>query len=491
MLVGSIVGIIASVGLAAAMLPLRSHLSIATTALVLVVPVVAGVMVGGLGAGTASVAAGFLVYDFAFVPPYYTLSAGPGQDWVALAVYAVVMLLVAQLVAHLAAARSEAGTRAADAQRLYELSELLVKDQSVQEVLETIVSAVRNVFDVPGVALLLPSEDRLDVRASAGEPMSQEQLSQLDPTSGIPVSMGTAATASDRTQAVALSASGRPVGILALGGLAGSVVDRELLQTFANHAALALERAQLQEQALRSELMEEVDRLRSALLGAVSHDLRTPLATLKVASSMLLDCTVSLPDADIEELHGLIDAQTDRLTRLVTSLLDMTRFQAGVLELQRAPWSLLELVTEAVASLRTALGGRPVLVTIPDGVPPVDVDRLLVGQVLVNLLENADRHAPPEGAVAVTGEVRSDRVAVLVSDQGPGVPPEERETVFDRFVRFDTGGRSGLGLAIAKTFVEAHGERIWVEEVPGGGSRFVFTLPFTPIDGTVSSGNGS
>jgi two-component system, OmpR family, sensor histidine kinase KdpD len=485
-LIGSIVGVVTAVGFGAAMLPLRSHLSIATAALVLVVPVVAGVTVGGLRAGITSVAAGFLVYDFAFVPPYDTLTVGRPQNWVALGVYAVVMLLVAQVVAHLEAARSQAQRKAVETQRLYDLSELLVKDRSLADLLETIVTAVRTVFEVPGVALLLPVEGRLAVAASAGEIMPAEQLRQLDPESRIPVSMGTAAPVHDRLQAVALSASDRPIGLLALRGRSVSAPDRALLRTFANHAALAVERAQLQQQALRAELLQEVDRLRRALLGAVSHDLRTPLATMKVASTTLLDRTISLSEADTDELHGLIDVQTDRLNRLVTSLLDMTRFQAGALEIHRQPWSIIDLVSETLASLRSALGSRPVEVILPEWLPPVDVDHLLVGQVLANLLENADRHAPPESPISVAAAVRASRLAISVTDTGPGVPPEEREAVFDTFVRFDTGGRSGLGLAIAKTFVEAHGEHIWVEDAPGGGARFVFTLPLAATNGTKS-----
>ncbi len=482
-LLGSILGILIALGLGAAMLPLRAHLSVATTALVLVVPVVAGVIVGGFPAGVTSVAAGFLVYDFAFIPPYYTLTVGRAQNWVALGVYAVVMLLVAQVVTHLESARSQAQRKAVETRRLYDLSELLVKDRSLGDLLETIVTAVRTVFEVPGVALLLPVEGRLTIAASAGEIMPPEQLRQLDPESRIPVSMGTAAPVHDRLQAVALSASDRPIGLLALRGLPVSAADRALLRTFANHAALAVERAQLREQALRSQLLEEVDRLRRALLGAVSHDLRTPLATMKVASTTLLDRTVSLSDADTDELHGLIDAQTDRLTRLVTSLLDMTRFQTGALEIHRESWSILDLVSETLTSLRSALGSRPVEVILPEWLPPVDVDHLLVGQVLANLLENAHRHAPPESPITVAAAVRAGRLVISVTDSGPGVPPEELEAVFDSFVRFDTGGRSGLGLAIAKTFVQAHGEHIWVEDAPGAGARFVFTLPLAVTNG--------
>jgi two-component system sensor histidine kinase KdpD len=482
-LIGSAIGVALTVGLGAAMIPLRSHLSIATAGLVLVVPVVAGVMTGGYVGGVVSVVAGFLVFDYVFVPPYYTLSVGAAENWAALAVYAVVMLLVARVVGRLDLARSEAQTRAAEAQRLFELSELLVEDRSVEELLQSIVKAVQAVFDVEGAAVLLPTDGHLAIAASAGTALSPQELRQLAAESGIPVRVGTVHGAPGELRAVALSAAGRPVGILALRGLPASASDRDLLRTFANHAALALERTQLRSQAVRSELLEEVDRLRRALLGAVSHDLRTPLATMKVASSTLLDPESTLSDEDAKELYGLLDIQTDRLTRLVTSLLDMTRYQAGVLEVERKPWSVLDLVGDTVASLRPALGDRAIDVMLPGSLPPVVVDHLLIGQVLANLLDNAQRHAPPNTAITVAAEMRGDRLALSVSDRGPGVPLSERETVFESFVRYDSGGRSGLGLAIAKAFVDAHGERIWVEDGPGGGARFVFTMAVASTNG--------
>jgi two-component system, OmpR family, sensor histidine kinase KdpD len=474
---GSVVGIALSICFGAVMLPFRSHLSIATAALVLVVPVVAGVINGGFPAGVASVVAGFLVYDLGFIPPYDRLRVQTTRDWVALGVYLVVMLLVARVVANLDSARSEAHRRADETRRLFDLSELLVEDRSVEELLKTIVQAVSTVFELPGVALLVPNADRLEIAASSGEELSRDQLRRLDPHSGVPVSLGIGPGAPHEVRTVALTAAGRPVGMLAMRGTPASEADRALLRTFANHAALALERAQLREQALRSELLEEVDRLRHALMGAVSHDLRTPLASMKVASSTLLNPSTPLSSADVHELHGLIDTETDRLTRLVTNLLDMTRFDAGVLEVRRGPRSVRSLVDEAVIAIRSATGERAVRTTIADKLPDVDVDQLLIGQVLANLLDNANRHSPPNGQITVTGEIRGDRIAVSIADEGPGVPATEREAVFDRFVRFDTGGRSGLGLTIAKTFVEAHGERIWVEDGPGGGARFVFTLP--------------
>jgi two-component system sensor histidine kinase KdpD len=227
---------------------------------------------------------------------------------------------------------------------------------------------------------------------------------------------------------------------------------------------------------MRSELLEEVDRLRHALLGAVSHDLRTPLATMKVASSTLLSPPNPLSETDLHELYGLIDLETDRLTRLVTSLLDMTRIDAGVLVARPSSTPVRAVLEETVAAVRSQLTDHSIEIDLAEHLPDVLVDRLLIGQVLANLIDNADRHAPPHTMITVAAEARADRVAVSVADAGQGVPTSERDAIFDRYVRYDTGGRAGLGLTIARTFVEAHGQRIWVEDSPAGGARFVFTL---------------
>ncbi len=477
-LLGSVVGVASSVGLGAVMVPFRSHLSVATAALVLVVPVVVGVVTGGFTAGVVSVLSGFVVYDYAFVPPYHTLSVGIAEDWVALVVYAAVMLMVAWVVTGLVTARAEAMERTAEAGRLFALSELLVKEGTVDELLRTIVQAVATAFEVPGVTLLVLQAERLEVAATAGQSLFPEELRRLDPRSGVPVSLGTASGSGspDSIQTVALTASGRPVGILAIKGMPAREADRALLRTFANHAALALERAQLRDQAMRSELLEEVDRLRHALLGAVSHDLRTPLATMKVASSTLLSPPNPLADADLHELYGLIDVETDRLTRLVTSLLDMTRIDAGVLVARPTSTPVSAVIEETVAAFGSQLTDHTIEIDLAEDLPDVLVDRLLIGQVLANLIDNADRHAPPHTVITVAAEARGDQVAVSVADAGAGVPTLERDAIFDRYVRYDTGGRAGLGLTIARTFVEAHGQHIWVEDSPDCGARFVFTL---------------
>jgi two-component system sensor histidine kinase KdpD len=483
--VGALVGVALAVAAGAAMLPFRPHLSVATAALVLVLPVLAGSVVGGVGPGVVSVAAGFLVFDLLFVPPYRSLSVQRPQNLVALVVYAVVMLFVVNMVSRLDAARADARERADEARRILDLSDLLVEDRSIDDLLESVVRAVAHLFDVPGVALLVPDRDdgTLRVAASAGEALTGAELRGLEPRSGVPVGLGTGSASADELQTVALIAGGEPVGLLALRTMPDSEEERTLLRSFVNHAALALERARLRDQALRSELLEEVDRLRHAMVGAVSHDLQTPLATVKVASSTLADPQMPLSDEDVEELHVLIDVEVDRLIRLVGSLLDVTRIDAGVLELHRGPRSVPALVQEAVGSLHSSLGDHDVATEFREPLPDVDVDPVLIRQVLANLLDNANRHAPPESVITVAGEVRGDRVALSVTDEGPGIPAHEREFVFDRFARFDTAGRTGLGLAIAKTFVEAHGERIWVEDTSGHGSRFVFTLPTAAPNG--------
>jgi two-component system sensor histidine kinase KdpD len=460
------------------MFPLRSHLSVATTALVLVVPVVLGVTIGGFIAGIVATATGFLAYDFVFIPPYYTLSVGALQNWAALGVYVVVTVMIAQVVARLDIARAEAGDRAAGARRLLDVSELLVRESSMPDLLVTIVTTVRQAFDLDGAALLLPVEERLELVASSGVPLSEVEVRHLSADYAVPVSLESGTVQRGVVQAIALVASGQAIGLLALRGLRGTSRDRDLVRLFANHLALALERTQLREQAVRAQLLEEVDRLRRSLVGAVSHDLRTPLATIKVSTSTLLDPEAPVSASEVTNLLRLIDTQADRLNRMVTNVLDMTRIQSGALELRRRPAAVEDLVNEAFS----VLGSLPELSLVeweaPDNLPLVDVDHVLICQVLANLIDNATRHAPDDTKVTVSAQCSQDgTVEVTVADRGPGVAADERATIFQMFNRREAGGRGGLGLAIAQAFVEAHGQRIWVDEGNEPGARFIFTLP--------------
>jgi two-component system sensor histidine kinase KdpD len=462
--------------LAAAMLPLRSHLTIATSALVLVVPVVLGVVVGGFFAGVVAVIGGFLVYDLLFIPPYLTLDVGAAENWTALGVYAAVLLPVARVVAGMNAARAKARQRGTQIRELFELSAILVEDKPFDELLTVIVHTLRDVFDARQVALLLPRNSQLEIVASAGATLTDEDRDRLLPAAGELASLDTDPSGRRDPFGLALIAAGRPVGLLMVSGKRLAEQEREPLLLFANQVALAIERAQLREQALRAELTEEVERLAGTLVAAVSHDLRTPLASIKASSSVLADPELRIGSQARQELAGLIDAQADRLAALVSNLLDMSRVQAGVLRPRYTMTTLEHLVTTVLKDLPPALRAR--VVTTAAQLPPIDVDQVLIARVLTNLLENAGRHGPRGTPITIAAALSdAATVTVSVTDHGPGVSPDRRGEIFGMFPRRPGDAGTGLGLTIAKAFIEAHGQRIWTEDVPGAGARFCFTLP--------------
>jgi two-component system sensor histidine kinase KdpD len=461
--------------LTGAMLPLRGSLSVATTALILVVPVVIGVVIGGFGAGVLSVGAGFLVYDFFFIKPYLTLWVGAPQNWVALGVYVAVMLPVARVVAGMNTARARELRQGRELRQLFELSDLLVEDKPLDVLLSVIVTALADVFGARQVALFLPADGRLELVRSVGASLTASQLRDVLPAPGTP-------TAHSQQRSgllvLALTASGRPVGLLALSAEAAARHEREPLLLFANQIALAVERAQLREQALRTRVNEEMARLAKTLVAAVAHDLRAPLASIKASSSTLSDAELEIGPDSRRHLAALIDVQADRLADLVQNLLDMSRIQAGVLRPRCTVTTLSTLVADVLADSPPAWHENDVRAELPDELPPIDADLVLMSRVLANLVDNAVRHSPAGAPVVIrAAALPSGVIELSVTDHGPGVDPGRRDEIFQLFARRDDDAGAGLGLAIAKTFVAAHGQRIWVEDAPGGGARFCFTLP--------------
>jgi two-component system sensor histidine kinase KdpD len=485
-LTGALGALVLIAVLSAVMLPFRSHLSVATPALVLVIPVVLGVTYGGFGAGVVGVVAGFVAYDLLFIPPYGSLRVGVGQDWVALVVYAVVMMLVARMVTFLQEARAAARRREDEARRLFMLSDQLIGDKALGPLLDLIVDTIHQAFGPRWVAVLLPEDGELVVVAHAGEDMTDEERRLVAPAGGrlTPIRLGGTAAAPGTT--VVLTTTSGPVGLLAVAGTLDDPHDLPLLHAYANQAALAIERAQLQGQALRTELLEEADRWRGALLGAVSHDLRTPLASVKTAVTTLRATGPDLPPSAREELLELIEEQADSLERLVTNLLDMTRLEAGSLTLQRAVTPVSDLLDEAVASLGAV--APSLRRDLPRDLPPVDVDQVLMVRVLANLLANAARFSPPGQSVEVRARTNEPGGAVVVEvrDHGPGVPADERDQIFQMVNRVAGAGRAGLGLTIATAFVQAHGQTIAVSDAPGGGASFSFTMPRATVPADVA-----
>ncbi len=475
--------------LLALLLPFRAHLSTATPALVFVLPALVGVVIGGFLPGVVGALGGFLVYDLFFLPPYNTLTVRSPQNWIALAVYAAVVLIVSQVVAKLRSAREEAERRTVESERLYELSQALIGDLTLSQLLTHMVAIVQSVFTPRWTALVLPESESesgdlgaraaLRVAARAGQPLTEVDVASVT-SGGQTRSLGLLDDAGPRRVSVALVVSHRPVGMLVLQDVQLVEHDRSLLGTFANQAALAVDRAQLSEQALRARLLDEIDRWRRALMGAASHDLRTPLASIKTAVSNLRQVDARLSPEDRAELLELIELQSDRLARLVTNLLDMTRLEAGALELRPAPIGFTDLVGEAVALLGGIVTPGRVAVDTPEDLPLLHLDHVLMSQVLANVLENAERLSPDESVIRVAARRapgNAARVEIAVTDDGPGIAPEDRERVFEMFSQNGGGGRAGLGLAIARAFVEAHGGLIWIDPEVDGGARVVFTVP--------------
>jgi two-component system sensor histidine kinase KdpD len=480
--------VIAVLGTAAAtlgLLAVRPEVSKTNVVLTFLAVVVAAAATGGLGPGAVAAVAGFLAFDILFLPPYRTLVVSDRQDYLSLAVYLLTAFVVSYLVGALERRRVQAERREQETRTLYELSTSLVAHGSLDDTLSSVVRTVRSLFNLAGCAIVLPEGDGVRIAARDGEtPSGLERI--LAPTLGTGLGgrlqPGQALT-------VPLRAGADPVGALVV--VAGGPdspsfgeAERRLLATFANQAALAVEQGRQEEARARTRALEETDRLRTALLNSVSHDLRTPLASIKASASSLLDREVQWSDEQRHEFLTTIDEEADRLTRLVHNLLDMSRIEAHALDLRLEETSLAEIAGSVVRRARspasTAAAGQRVDVRVPESVPPVLADPVLLEQVLANLLDNAVRYG--EGSpIAVLARELEDAVEVRVVDHGPGIPEPERERVFDQFYRLKGGGRrpegTGMGLSICRGIVAALRGGLRVETTPGGGATFILTLP--------------
>ena len=390
---------------------------------------------------------------------------------------------VARVVARLQDLRAEAVRQETAARQLLEVTEVLVADRPIVELFERVVTSLTSTFSLRGAALYLSGDHGLYRVAIAGEEFRESELTALLPSAGRPTTFEVGA-GDRRSIGLTLSVGSRPVGLLLLAGVGLRRRDWGRLQTYANQLAVALDRQVLRDQALRAELLEEVDALRDALMGAVSHDLRTPLASITAAASALNDREAALSVRDRVELGELIESQAKRLARLVTNILDMTRIEDGRLKLspRRLPLGpLLTEVAEEYGALARAQGVS-VAVEAPSGMADAAADPDRTRQVLHNLLSNALKFTPSGRSVHLSAGAEGARLCIDVRDEGVGVPPAMREKLFGKFSRLspaldDTEG-TGLGLYISRRLVEAQGGRLTYEPGPDGrGSHFRVTLP--------------
>jgi two-component system sensor histidine kinase KdpD len=277
------------------------------------------------------------------------------------------------------------------------------------------------------------------------------------------------------------------------GGALATPEQLHLLETFAAQTALAIERVALVDEAQQARLRSETERLRNSLLSAVSHDLRTPLATITGSASALVEQEARLDAAARRELAQAIQEEADRLNRLVHNLLEMTRLESGGVRVRKDWHPLEEVVGSALARVEKRLGERRVDIDLPPELPLVPLDPLLIEQVLINLLDNAIKYTPEGSPIDISAAVEDRAVGVTVADRGPGFAPGEEAQIFEKFYRGqDAGTRTGagLGLAISRGIVEAHGGRITAEPRAGGGAVFRFTLPLAAEPPEVRTDDG-
>jgi two-component system sensor histidine kinase KdpD len=441
-----------------------------------------------LGRAPASVAALLSVaaFDFFFVPPRFTFAVSDTQYLVTFAIMMLAAMLIATLTHRMRLQTEAARQREQRNYALYRVSQELAAAADRERLLESIVRLTRDLFGADVVVLIPHGADRVAVEAGDetlfGGGEHERGVAQWVFDNAGPAGIGTPTLPAARALYLPLMASQGAIGVLGVRPVDGAPSldpdQRRLLDTFASQAALALERIQLAEQASASRVQAETERLRSSLLSSVSHDLRTPLAVITGAASALLG-EPALPDSARREMAESIAEESARLNRLVGNLLDMTRLEANALDVKRDWHSLEEVIGAAVRRLGP-IGDRTLRVQVAPGLPLVQLDDVLIEQVLFNLLDNAVKHTSATSPIEVVARSVGDAVEVEVRDRGPGLPAGEEELVFEKFYRLKRGDQprgAGLGLAICRGIVEAHGGRIVALNRPEGGAIFRFTLP--------------
>ena len=421
--------------------------------------VVGAAVAGGFWSGLVAAA----IASLAFGSTYRSYAAGLDEsgDIVAAIVFLAVALVVGLLVGSAAEERLRAARREREAQLLSHLSTKLLSGEVPDRVLDDFAWVL---LDPLGLATceISASIDGTEIRARAERPGIQGG----GPVEIVPLVVGNVPFGT-------LTAE-RPSGRRAL-----TKDQRFLLEAATRQAAATLDRARLDARARLAQLDAETNELRAAMFSSVTHDLRTPLASIKAGVTSLLDPAATHDPTQERELLTTILEETDRLNRLVGNILDLAKIRAGALTPSREPTALDEIVESALARLRPQFAGLTVRTDIAPELPDVWVDPVQIDQVLANLLENAIRHSPSGGEVEVDVAPHDGFMQIRVIDQGPGIPAEERERVFDAFYRGEKRPErpgSGLGLAIAKAVVVAHGGKIWIEEAHGGGTAVVFEI---------------
>jgi two-component system sensor histidine kinase KdpD len=440
------VGVLASAGVvvlvSAVVALLKPHVPVLSLGALYVLAVLPVAILWGTALAAIVSVASMLVFNWFFLPPYHSFHLQESQNWLALAIYLVLAVAVGALAARARARRDDAEQRRAESHALAEAALDLLRGRTLDEELGRLAALTAGVLGVEGARLELGEQPPLD-----GE------------------------------QALPLEAGLRCVATLLIDEEANvdDAVRRRFLPSLAALLAVVAERSRLEAEALEAEALRRSDALKTALLRAVSHDLRSPLTAILASADALASPGLSLEPEDRLALAETIQGEAARLDRVVGQLLDLSRLEAGAVEPHREVWPVDELVGQALAGL----GGDAARVRLDVGpeTPPVEVDAAQVERVLANLIDNALQYSPPGAAVLVRAESGATELRLHVVDSGPGLPAEERDALFLPFRRGTAGQLgSGLGLSIARGFAEANGGRLWAQDDPAGG-HLVLSLP--------------
>src|SRR6266545_1526195 len=455
-----------------------------------------------LGRGPAILAslAAFLIYDWFFTQPYHQLTIRDPDEWISLGLFLVTAIITAELAANERRRAEETRRREREAVLLFDARRLM-GEGDLDAALRAVAERIRTELGVAGTSIELVLEDGThqvtngateDPQASTrvlGEGRRPTPDSVGGPTRWIRVVPPHRPTFSLggkwRRYEVPVRTDDRIVGHLALfrDAAAGDLSQHQsrMLALIASLLGSVAQRADLREATTRAEVLRRTDELKTTLLGAVSHDLRTPLASIIASAGSLRQPDVHWSENERQEFLKDIEREGRRLSRIVDNLLDLSRMEAGALRPERGWYDVAALIDDVLGRLRPLTVGHRVTAQVAEDLPPVPLDYVEIDQVLSNLIENAVRHTPTGTAISVAARAEAEELVVEVADDGPGIPPQLVDRLFDPFLRGPSRAGAprgtGLGLAVARGLVEAHGGRIFVANRPDGGAIFRFTLP--------------
>ena len=432
--------------------------------------------VGGLLEASVSSVVAMLCFNFFFLPPIGTFTIADPQNWVALFAFVTTALTASQLSARLKRQRREALDRQREMERLYTLSRAILLTDTTQPTAKQIAHQIAQAFECPAVALYDRNSHEVYVAGPEVFPNIDAKLRESATRSSV------LREERDEILIAPIRLGGEPIGSLAV---KHAFMSDTALQSLLSLVAVGLEKARAQEEVNRAQVARQSEELKSTLLDAIAHEFKTPLTSIKAVTTDLL----SNPGEPLsQQQRGLVtiaDEGADRLARLVTDAIQLARIEGGKFQLNRGIHFPSSLLSAALRQMKSLTDGRELKVEAAEGLPLVLVDAELIHMVIAHLIDNAVKYTP-QGSPIVMGAHASEKAVIIhVTDQGPGITRDEQSQIFEKFYRGSRGQHlkgTGMGLAIAREIVRAHGEEIWVKSSPGKGSEFCFSLPIAPVE---------